>query len=204
MHYCILYFLFSAWDSGAPVIVAGDNPDDDLLVGLGSTGVGCADNVFPSIQARVSAGMDWIQQQVCELSANPPSGFDCIGLNNVTNPPDAKANNTTQQPLTATTTTTITTALYSSSKTASSKTLLKNGGNHQFPATNVTSGSATAFLGTCSLVMLLLIGTVQLFRRNRRVKQVLSQSVSWDHDDEEHNLLNVQLHQQTYDSIEDH
>jgi secreted trypsin-like serine protease len=36
-----------AWDSGDPVIKKGEKPEDDLLVGLGSSGVGCADKVFP-------------------------------------------------------------------------------------------------------------------------------------------------------------
>jgi secreted trypsin-like serine protease len=36
-----------AWDSGAPVIVPGESADTDLLVALGSTGLGCADILFP-------------------------------------------------------------------------------------------------------------------------------------------------------------
>jgi len=36
-----------AWDSGAPLIVKGADDADDLLVGLGSTGVSCADPIFP-------------------------------------------------------------------------------------------------------------------------------------------------------------
>jgi len=77
----ILLVSNSAWDSGAPVILAGpDGPEQDLLVGLGSTGIGCADPVFPAIQARVSTGTDWIRQQVCARSVNPPSDFQCDEL----------------------------------------------------------------------------------------------------------------------------
>jgi len=67
----------SAWDSGAPVIVAGDTSETDLLIGLGSTGVGCADPIFPAIQARVSTGWEWIREQVCLLSVDPPGDFHC-------------------------------------------------------------------------------------------------------------------------------
>ena len=36
-----------AWDSGDPVIIKGDTFEQDLLVALGSSGVSCADAVFP-------------------------------------------------------------------------------------------------------------------------------------------------------------
>lgn len=55
----------------------GNDPSNDVLVGLGSTGVECADPVFPSIQARVSDGYDWIEREVCKLSADPPQHFNC-------------------------------------------------------------------------------------------------------------------------------
>lgn len=49
------------------------------MVALGSSGVGCADEVFPGIQARLSApyGADWIRNQVCVLSIDPPFYFNC-------------------------------------------------------------------------------------------------------------------------------
>ena len=38
----------SAWDSGCPVVLEGDNgPHSDILVGLGSWGQQCADPFFP-------------------------------------------------------------------------------------------------------------------------------------------------------------
>jgi hypothetical protein len=83
----------SAWDSGAPVIVtdSGDQRND-ILVALGSTGIGCADPVFPSIQARVSEGYAWIEQQVCQLSADPPKYFDCYQFENL-----SKTNSTQEE-----------------------------------------------------------------------------------------------------------
>jgi len=62
--------------------VPGKTPDEDVLVALGSTGVGCADPFFPGIQARIAAdaGLLWIRQQVCRLSEDPPSDFKCSSL----------------------------------------------------------------------------------------------------------------------------
>ena len=34
-------------DSGGPLIKKGNSPEDDVLVGLVSWGLGCADEVFP-------------------------------------------------------------------------------------------------------------------------------------------------------------
>ena len=59
------------------MIRAGDTPNEDLLVALGSTGIGCADPIFPAIQERVSADMDWIGWMVCQLSTDPPEDFHC-------------------------------------------------------------------------------------------------------------------------------
>jgi hypothetical protein len=72
-----IIFHYSAWDSGAPFMIAGENPEDDLLVALGSSGVSCADKVFPATQARVSSGIGWIREQVCTLSVDPPLDFQC-------------------------------------------------------------------------------------------------------------------------------
>lgn len=82
-----LFRSFSAWDSGAPVIVAGSTPGKDILVGLGSSGVSCADAVFPATQARVATpfGLSWIRAQVCRLSVDPPDDFHCDTTNIKTN-----------------------------------------------------------------------------------------------------------------------
>jgi hypothetical protein len=50
---------------------------EDVLVALVSWGVGCADPVFPGVNARVSAVSDWIDEQVCRLSLHPPKEFGC-------------------------------------------------------------------------------------------------------------------------------
>jgi hypothetical protein len=51
-------------DSGGPLLYQG------VQVGITSWGVGCAR--FPGVYARVSAVSDWIQEQICELSSQPP------------------------------------------------------------------------------------------------------------------------------------
>jgi secreted trypsin-like serine protease len=38
-----------AWDSGDPVILPGSRPEEDMIVGLGSWGFGCADPNFPGM-----------------------------------------------------------------------------------------------------------------------------------------------------------
>lgn len=44
---------------------------------VGSTGIDCADPVFPGIQARISDSYQWIEEQVCKLSLDPPRDFHC-------------------------------------------------------------------------------------------------------------------------------
>ena len=63
-------------DSGGPLVIRQDS-GDDLQVGVVSWGIGCAHNDFPGVYARISAQYDWIQKNVCEGSAAPPSSFDC-------------------------------------------------------------------------------------------------------------------------------
>jgi secreted trypsin-like serine protease len=65
------------FDSGGPIIVPGKSEKDDVLVGLISFGLDCADPVYPAVNARVSAVHTWIDQLVCQHSINPPEDFDC-------------------------------------------------------------------------------------------------------------------------------
>lgn len=62
-------------DSGGPIVekkrVGGS--DAHVQVGVVSWGFGCGRENFPGVYARVSGVSDWIQQQVCQLSVNPPS-----------------------------------------------------------------------------------------------------------------------------------
>eukprot|EP00571_Detonula_confervacea_P011850 CAMPEP_0172301216 /NCGR_PEP_ID=MMETSP1058-20130122/3144_1 /TAXON_ID=83371 /ORGANISM="Detonula confervacea, Strain CCMP 353" /LENGTH=690 /DNA_ID=CAMNT_0013011249 /DNA_START=452 /DNA_END=2524 /DNA_ORIENTATION=+ len=68
-------------DSGGPLIKKGNDSSgaDDTLVGIVSWGLGCADDVFPGVYSRVSSQYDWIQSNVCKLSADPPAWFNCPG-----------------------------------------------------------------------------------------------------------------------------
>lgn len=69
-----------SYDSGGPIVLTpsqNDDDTDDLLVGLVSWGIGCADPVFPGVNARVSAVSDWIDAYVCEHSVQPPTDFAC-------------------------------------------------------------------------------------------------------------------------------
>lgn len=63
-------------DSGGPLIVKGTNGDEDLLVGLVSWGLGCA-NDFPGVYSRVSSGYNWVRREICKRSIFPPERFDC-------------------------------------------------------------------------------------------------------------------------------
>jgi secreted trypsin-like serine protease len=66
------------YDSGGPIVMMGDSPDQDVVVGLVSWGEGCADEVFPGVNARVSSVYDWIRDLVCDLSQDPPKDFHCF------------------------------------------------------------------------------------------------------------------------------
>jgi secreted trypsin-like serine protease len=70
-----------SYDSGSPIIIPGDGTTDhpDILVGLVSWGVLCADPDYPGVNARVSEVSDWIDAMVCDLSDNPPVDFFCQG-----------------------------------------------------------------------------------------------------------------------------
>ena len=51
-------------DSGGPLIIKGENPTEDVLVGLVSWGIGCAIPLFPGVYARISSAIDFLQEHV--------------------------------------------------------------------------------------------------------------------------------------------
>lgn len=55
-------------DSGGPIF-----DSNRLLVGSVSFGHGCARAGYPGVYTRVSGAYKWINQQICALSANPPT-----------------------------------------------------------------------------------------------------------------------------------
>jgi secreted trypsin-like serine protease len=64
-------------DSGGPLIVEGTSSEGDRQVGLVSWGRGCA--IYPGVYSRISSAFDWIRSEVCLLSNDPPSYFECTG-----------------------------------------------------------------------------------------------------------------------------
>ncbi|KAL3771274.1 hypothetical protein ACHAWO_005931 [Cyclotella atomus] len=61
-------------DSGGPLVVKTNN-GNDIVVGTVSWGIGCASSIFPGVYARVSEAYDWIKDEVCSSSVDPPSGL---------------------------------------------------------------------------------------------------------------------------------
>lgn len=63
-------------DSGGPIFQKSSD-GSMLQVGIVSFGAGCARANRPGIYTRVSAFSEWIHEQICDLSSNPPSS--CLG-----------------------------------------------------------------------------------------------------------------------------
>lgn len=66
-------------DSGGPVTMqqaAAETDENQVLVGVISAGIGCSTATFPNGHARISKVSEWIQEQICRLSYNPPT--DCV------------------------------------------------------------------------------------------------------------------------------
>ena len=57
-------------DSGGPLIAKGKTPNDDVIVGLVSWGLGCADRRYPGVYTDISSVRSWIERVSCELSSS--------------------------------------------------------------------------------------------------------------------------------------
>lgn len=65
-------------DSGGPVVLRATTAEGDLQVGLTSWGpLDCASERLPSVNARITDMLDWIDSQICALSDFPPPNVDC-------------------------------------------------------------------------------------------------------------------------------
>mmetsp|Transcript_29935 Transcript_29935/g.64122 ORF Transcript_29935/g.64122 Transcript_29935/m.64122 type:complete len:109 (+) Transcript_29935:922-1248(+) len=65
-------------DSGGPLVIPGNDATEDVQIGVVSWGIGCSGD-YPGVFSRVSTAYDWIREQVCKESIDPPASFSCKG-----------------------------------------------------------------------------------------------------------------------------
>ncbi len=65
-------------DSGGPLIIPGEDSTEDIQIGVVSWGIDCSGG-YPGVFSRVSTAYDWIREQVCKESIDPPASFSCKG-----------------------------------------------------------------------------------------------------------------------------
>lgn len=63
-------------DSGGPLIAMGNDPSQDIQVGVVSWGEGCAQQGKPGVYADVAYLQTWIESVICEHSKFPPEGCE--------------------------------------------------------------------------------------------------------------------------------
>jgi secreted trypsin-like serine protease len=54
-------------DSGGPIMNS-----NGVQIGIVSWGQGCGDEDYSGVYSRISGAIDWINEQICELSSDPP------------------------------------------------------------------------------------------------------------------------------------
>jgi len=67
-------------DSGGPLILRKENSNvnEDVVLGITSWGIRCADPDFPGVWARTSDQIEWLQDMICQISTDPPTQYyDC-------------------------------------------------------------------------------------------------------------------------------
>ena len=62
-------------DSGGPLVFTDETTKDHVLVGVTSFSAGCNPDEVPDGFTRVSMFYDWIREQICAISRDPPE--DC-------------------------------------------------------------------------------------------------------------------------------
>ena len=72
-------------DSGSPLLMLGNRPEEDLQIGLVAYSFECARPPGPGVHTGVGPHFAWIAQQVCQLSDDPPAYFGCPPNNNNNN-----------------------------------------------------------------------------------------------------------------------
>ena len=73
-------------DSGGPLLVLGDTPEDDILVGVVSFGEDCAHPEIPGVYADIAYSNRWVQSTICQNSIDPPENCDPNALLDSTAP----------------------------------------------------------------------------------------------------------------------
>eukprot|EP00531_Pseudo-nitzschia_arenysensis_P006910 CAMPEP_0116156508 /NCGR_PEP_ID=MMETSP0329-20121206/22869_1 /TAXON_ID=697910 /ORGANISM="Pseudo-nitzschia arenysensis, Strain B593" /LENGTH=467 /DNA_ID=CAMNT_0003653595 /DNA_START=73 /DNA_END=1476 /DNA_ORIENTATION=+ len=87
-------------DSGGPLILKGDSPEEDSLVGIVSWGRECAMKGVPGVYARISYFYDWIIDTVCdEFPEDSPPYMGCRYTHSPTkNPTEQPSKRPTRPP----------------------------------------------------------------------------------------------------------
>eukprot|EP00584_Thalassiosira_punctigera_P001900 CAMPEP_0172545162 /NCGR_PEP_ID=MMETSP1067-20121228/15152_1 /TAXON_ID=265564 ORGANISM="Thalassiosira punctigera, Strain Tpunct2005C2" /NCGR_SAMPLE_ID=MMETSP1067 /ASSEMBLY_ACC=CAM_ASM_000444 /LENGTH=162 /DNA_ID=CAMNT_0013331851 /DNA_START=61 /DNA_END=546 /DNA_ORIENTATION=+ len=83
-------------DSGGPLVVR--RRSRDVQVGIVSWGIGCADEDFPGVYARISSQYECIKRQVCKEGSAPPAWFGCDGSSPAQSPTPPSAPKPTRKP----------------------------------------------------------------------------------------------------------